>query len=240
MWPEGVVFLAPLFDEYLGLPEGEKDLSIEHFVSELAVEALTVAIFPGATGFDVEGSYSCSFKPLTYSLGGEFRAVVRSDMLRWPMGHEEVREAMEHVIGVQPSLHHDGEAFSTEFVDDRQDLDGTAIVSAVCHEVIGPDMVAMGGPEPDTRPIVEPQTSSFGLLLGNLQPLLTPDAFHPLVIDPPALSFEQGCDTAIPVTPIPFGKLNNFLSKSLFGICPLGYEPLGRPRLADHAASTSL
>lgn len=77
-------------------------------------------------------------------------------MLRWTVGHEEVREAMEHVIGAQLSLNHNGEALSTEFVDNRQYLDWTTVVSAVCHEIIGPDMVAMGGPEPDTRPIVEP------------------------------------------------------------------------------------
>ncbi len=181
-----------------------------------------------------------SFKPVPYRLGVEFRAIVGSDVLGWTVGHEEIREAVEHIIGVEPSLHHDGEALPTEFVDDRQDLEGPSIMCPVRYEIIGPDMVTMGGPEPDTSPIVEPQPSAFGLLLGNLQPLLTPDAFHPLVIDPPTLSSEQGCDTAIPVTPVPFGKLNNFLSKSLFGICPLGYEPLGRPRPADHPASTPL
>jgi hypothetical protein len=156
------------------------------------------------------------------------------------MGHEEIRQTMEYVIGVEPSLHQDGEALPTEFVYDRQDLEGTTVVSAVLHKVVGPDMVAMGGPEPDTRPIIEPQTSAFRLLLRNLQPLLAPDAFHPLVIDPPTLSSEQGGDKAIPVTPIPFGKLNNFVSKSLFGIRPPGYEPLGRPRLTDYPAGPPL
>jgi hypothetical protein len=161
-------------------------------------------------------------------------------MLRWSMGHEEIREAMKHVIRVEPSLHQDGETLATEFVDDRQHLDRTTIVRVIYHEVIGPDVVAMGGPEPDTRPIIEPQTSPFALLLGNLQPLLTPDTFHSLVIDPPTLSSDQGCDTAVPVTPIPLGKLNNFFPKLLFGIFPLGYEPLGGPRLANHPARTPL
>src|SRR5512136_1820199 len=98
---------------------------------------------------------------------------------------------------------------------------------AVSHKIIGPDMVAMGGPEPHTRPIVEPQTSSFGLLLGNLQPLLTPDAFHPLVIDPPTFSLEQCRNPAITVAPIPLGKFNNLFSELLFRLCPFGYEPLG-------------
>ena len=87
-------------------------------------------------------------------------------------------------------------------------------------------MVAMGGSQPDTRPIVEPKTSSFGLLLGNFQPLLTPDAFHPLMVDLPTLSSEQCRNPAIAVAPIPFGKLDNCFSESLFGLCPFGYESL--------------
>jgi NAD-dependent SIR2 family protein deacetylase len=53
---------------------------------------------------------------------------------------------MEHIIGVKSSLHEYGEALPTEFVDDRQHLDGTTIVCAVCHKVIRPDVVAMGRP----------------------------------------------------------------------------------------------
>ena len=142
------------------------------------------------------------------------------------MGHEDLREAMEHVICVELSINHNGEALSTEFVDNRQYLDWTTIVSAVCHQIIGPYMVAMGGPEPHTIPIVEPEMFAFGLLLRNLQPLLAPDAFHPLVIDPPTLSSEQCRNPAITVAIIPFGKFNNFFSELLFRLCPFGYEPL--------------
>jgi len=60
---------------------------------------------------------------------------------------------MEHIIGLELSLDHDGEALSREFVENCQYLDGTTVVRVVCHEIIRPDMVAMGGPEPDTRPI---------------------------------------------------------------------------------------
>lgn len=133
---------------------------------------------------------------------------------------------MEHVIGAQSSLNHNGEALSTEFIDNRKYLDGTTVMSTVCHEIVGPDMVAMGGPEPDTRPIVEPETSAFGLLFRNFQPLLAPDAFHPLMIDPPTLSSEQCSNPAITVPPIPLGKLDNFFSELLFCLCPFGCEPL--------------
>ena len=147
------------------------------------------------------------------------------------MAHEEVSETMEHVIGFEISLNHNVEALSTEFIENCQYLDWTTVVRAVCHEIIRPHVIAMCGPEPDTRPIIEPQTSAFGLFLRNLQPLLAPDAFHPLMIDSPTLPPEQGRDAAIPITPIPFGQCNDFVSQSFLGICPLRYEPLSRPRL---------
>ena len=33
-------------------------------------------------------------------------------MLGWHMGHQEICQAMEHVMGVEPSLRQDGEALS--------------------------------------------------------------------------------------------------------------------------------
>jgi len=133
---------------------------------------------------------------------------------------------MEHIIGTKLSLHHVVQALPTEFVDNRQDLDGAAVIGAVCDEIIRPDMVAMGGPEPHARPIVEPERSAFRLLLRNFQPLLTPNAFHPLVIDPPTLSSEQCRNPVIRVAPILFGKSHNFFSEPLFGLCQSGYGPL--------------
>jgi hypothetical protein len=101
-------------------------------------------------------------------------------------------------------------------------------------------MMAMGGPETDTGPLVEPQTPALGLLLRNLQPLLGPDAFPPLVIDSPTGSSEQSRNTAIPITPIPFGKRNDVVSQSFLGICPLRHEPLSRPRLTNGPTGSPL
>ena len=57
--PEGIVFHSPPFDEHLGLLECVKDLPVEQFVPEFAVEAFTVAVLPGTAGFDIEGAHSC-------------------------------------------------------------------------------------------------------------------------------------------------------------------------------------
>jgi hypothetical protein len=47
VWPSRVVVDAPLLDDNLGFPEAIKDLAIEAFIPELAVEGLAVAVFPG-------------------------------------------------------------------------------------------------------------------------------------------------------------------------------------------------
>ena len=56
------------------------------------------------------------------------------------------------------------------------------------YEIIGPDVVAMSRPQPDARTIVEPQSSSLGLFLWDLQPFPSPDPLHLLVVDLPALT----------------------------------------------------
>jgi hypothetical protein len=45
----------------------------------------------------------------------------------------------------------------------------------------------MGRPKPNAGAVCKPETTPLGLLLGNLKPLLTPDALNPLVVDLPAL-----------------------------------------------------
>jgi hypothetical protein len=154
--------------------------------------------------------------------------------------NEEIREAMEHIIGVEPSLYEDGEALSTEFVDDRQHLDGTTIVGAVLYEVKGPDVVAMGGPEPDTRSIVEPEPPTLGLFLRNLQPLLAPDTFYPFMIDLPAVSSQKGSDPTIPIATVSGSQAHHLPSQGLVRLFPLGGEPLSGTRLANDPAGTSL
>ena len=240
MRPERVVLNAPSFDQHLSLPECVEDFSIKDFVSELAVEAFTVPVLPGAARFYKEGSYTRSFKPVAYCVGSELRAVIRSDMLRWSMGHEEIREAMEHIIGVEPPVHPDGEALPTEFVDDRQHLEGTTIMGAVLYKVIGPDVVAMGGPEPDARPVVEPQPSTLWLFLRNLQPLLAPDTFDPLMIDLPAVPSQKGTDPTIPIATVSGSQAHYILSQSIVRLLPLRGEPLGGTGLAKDLARASL
>ena len=81
-------------------------------------------------------------------------------------------------------------------------------------------MVGALGPEPHARSIVEPQPSTWLLLLGNLQPFATPDTLHPVLANPPASSLQQRRDSAIPVTAVLAGKLEDRLRKRIFVFTP--------------------
>jgi hypothetical protein len=72
------------------------------------------------------------------------------------------------------------------FVHDRQHPDLLAVVGLVLDEVVGPDVILVLRPQPDTRTVVEPQTPSFRLFARHLQTLLPPDPLDPLVVDPPS------------------------------------------------------
>ena len=57
-------------------------------------------------------------------------------------------------------------------------------------------------PQPDTGTIVKPQPTALRVSGGHLQPLLTPDPLHARVVHSPAVSAEQGRDTAVTILPV--------------------------------------
>ena len=72
-----------------------------------------------------------------------------------------------------------------ELVDHVEHAVLPPVMGSVLDEVVGPDVVTVFRPQSDARPVIEPQTAAFGLLLGNLQPLAPPNPLDPLVIDLP-------------------------------------------------------
>ena len=68
----------------------------------------------------------------------------------------------------------------------------------------------------DTRAVVQPEPSSFGLLLRYFQALLTPDSLHSLVIHPPTLLPKQRRDPAIAVPTEAASQLDGPLDQTGF------------------------
>lgn len=164
MWPDGVVVVAPLLDQHLGLLECVEDFTVEQLISELAVEALVKAVLPGARGLDVECLYTYPLQPLPDGLGGELWAVVRADVIGWAVLDKEIGQDLQNVIRPEAARHFDGQAPPSELIDHGQHAKGPAIVCASLHEVIGPDVVLPRGSEADARSIIQIEPASFGLL----------------------------------------------------------------------------
>ena len=88
---------------------------------------------------------------------------VAADVLRDAPTHEEVAESLEYVLGREPPSDADGETLPGVLVHDRQHPEGTPFRCAVHHSAKAPDVVSILWPQPDARPVVEPQPPSLRL-----------------------------------------------------------------------------
>src|SRR5215207_1181836 len=201
MRPDGIVMTAPALDDDLRLAESVEDLAVEQLVPEPGIKALDIAILPRAAWSDVGGLGSDRRDPLLDGLGNELRAVVGADVARHAAQDEQVREHVDDVDGLELASDADRQALVRELVDDVEHPEPPSVVRPVLDEVVGPDVVAMLGPQPDARSVRQPEPSAFGLLPGHLQPLASPNSLYPLVVDEPACSEQLG-DLAVAVASV--------------------------------------
>ena len=153
---------------------------------------------------------------------------------------EQVRERVDDVDGFEPARHPDGQAFVGELVDDVEHADPAPVVGAVLDEVVGPDVIAVLGPEADAGPVVQPEAAALRLPGGNLQPLASPDPLDPLVVDEPAGPAQQLGDLAIAVAAILPGQLDDVGCQPLFIFTALRDLALRRAMLAERRTGAAL
>ena len=103
MWSLCIVVDAPLLDNNLGFLEAVKDLAIQQFVPELAVEGLAVAILPWAAGCDVERLHTDLRQLFLHGVGDKFWAIVRSNILRDTMDHHGIGQLFNDLDRSNPS-----------------------------------------------------------------------------------------------------------------------------------------
>jgi len=84
-----------------------------------------------------------------------------------------------------------------------------SIVSTVLDEVVGPDVVTVLGPQPNARSVGQPEPAALGLFVGDFEPLASPDALDPLVVDRPARLTKQPGDLAIAVAAVLSSQLDD-------------------------------
>ena len=80
MRPDRVVVAPPALDDDLGLAESVEDFAVEQLVAQASVEALDVAVLPGAASLDVGGLGTDNRDPILHRLGDELRSVVGPDV----------------------------------------------------------------------------------------------------------------------------------------------------------------
>ena len=106
------------------------------------------------------------------------------------MQQEQVRERFQDRLLVLSAFGSDGQALPRVLVDHREHTERTTVVRTVHDEVVGPDVVPVLRTTTHTRSVIQPQAAPFRLFLRYFQPLATPDALHPFVVDLPALLSE--------------------------------------------------
>ena len=130
----------------------------------------------GLPGGGVGGLRANGFDPVLHNQGDELRTVVGTNMARHTAEDEEIGE---HVDRLQLAGNPDGEALAGELIHDVDGPELAAVMRTILDEVVGPHVIAVLGPEPDARAVVEPRAATLRLLGRHLQPLAPPD---PLIL----------------------------------------------------------
>jgi hypothetical protein len=238
--PDRVVVAPPAFDNDLGLAERVEDFAIEQFIAKARVEALDVAILPRTAPLDVSGLGADSCDPFLHGLGHELRSVVGPDVTGNATHDEEVRQNVDHINRLKLAGDTDCQAFVGELVEHVEDSILASIVGSVLEEVVGPDVIAVLRPQSDARSVRQPKPAPLGLLKGDLQPLASPDALDPLVVNRPASPAQQFGNLAIAVAAVLPGKLDNVGRETLLVVTTARDLALCRAVLPERRTGATL
>ena len=115
---------------------------------------------------------------------------------------EQVRQNVDHIDRLELASDTDRQTFMGELVEHVEHPIFASVMGAVLDEVVGPDMIALLRPQPDARSVGQPEPASFGLFIGDLQPLASPDTLDPLVVDCLARLAQQRGDLAVAIAAV--------------------------------------
>ncbi len=240
MRPDRIVMAPPAFDDDLSFSEGVEDLAIEQLIAKAGVEALDVAVLPRTAPLDIGSLGADSGDPSLDSLGDELRSVVGPDVTGNAAQDEQVGQNVDDIDCFELAGDTDRQAFVGKLVNDIEHPISASIVGAVLDKVVGPDVIAVLRPQPDARSVGQPEPASFGLFIGDLQPLASPDALDPLVVDYPARLAQQLGDLAIAIAAVLPGKLDNIGCETLLVVTTARDLALRRAMLPERRTGATL
>ena len=92
-----VVVPPPLLDDALCFSQRIEDFPVEKFVPEACVEALDVAVLPGASRLNVGGLCSNHDDPVAYGFSNKLRPIIGTNVGWYAMQNEEIGEDIDHI-----------------------------------------------------------------------------------------------------------------------------------------------
>jgi hypothetical protein len=161
-------------------------------------------------------------------------------MLRHTLLEHRIRQGLDHPQAVDAPIDPQGQALARVLVNERQNAQAAAIMGLAFYKVETPDMVGPLGPQPDAGSVIEPQPTAWSVLLGNLEPLATPDALNPVLAHTPACDLQKSGDPAIAIAPVLRGKDRDGSGEGIL-VSPDGRDVTLCPAwLADDPAGVAL
>jgi hypothetical protein len=121
------------------------------------------------------------------------------DVLADAMLEEKVGQGHQHLVASDAPGDDDRQALARVLIGDAERLRGTAVVGLFGHEVVGPDVVSMLGPQADAGSIGEPEAAAPRLPGRDLEALSPPDALHALGVHVPAGHLQEAGDALVAV-----------------------------------------
>src|SRR5262249_20996405 len=110
----------------------------------------------------------------------------------------------------------------------------------VLDKVVGPDMIAVLRAQPNARSIGQPEPTALGLLRWDLEPLASPDALDPLVVDYPTRLTQELGYLAIAVAAVLPGKLDSVGRQMLLVVTTARDLALRRAMLPERRTGATL
>jgi hypothetical protein len=115
-----------------------------------------------------------------------------------------------------------------ELVDHVERAVFSPVMGAVFDKAVGPDVIGPLGMQANAGSVRKPKTAALGLSGLNLQPLASPDALDPLVVDDPARGGSQQLgNLAIAIAAVSAGEFDNIGGELLLIAAPAWDSALG-------------
>ena len=190
-----VVLVLPVADHNLRVQQRVVAVDVEALVAEPAVERLDVPVAPRRARWDV-GQAGAGACPVGHRFADELRPVVRPEHRRGAPGGDEVLEVGGEPVGGNRPFHQPTDALPGVLVDDRADLDRSAVLVGVELEVHRPHHVRrvrrrrVDGRGPDalaSTPLRDPEA------------FVTPESLDLLVVHDPPLGARIVIRASVPV-----------------------------------------